>query len=286
MGKKNVIIWANCQGGSINFMLKKYYFDNYNIHSFMNFEYIRNDKLIPVEFYNADVFIYQNYSDKPNSEYDLSNILNNILPSTCKKICISFLQFDATFCYNENDEQNLKTINTKNPFGKFYFGIDQIINYFKNSNIKNKEETINEVINTLLDENTISQEIIKNTYNKNFDFLEKKLLNSDVPELYYFIKDNFTKISLFHNRNHPTGILLNEQIKLIFNLLKLEYPKLDEEENINILNTMLNDWVMPILPSVRKYYGIDFPDTCSSWYNKEIVDTKTFIEAYVKELYF
>jgi hypothetical protein len=68
--------------------------------------------------------------------------------------------------------------------------------------------------------------------------------------------------------------------------LQLNYPETDQEENIKFLNIGLNDWVMPILPSVRKHYGINFPDICSSWYNKDIVDTKTFIEAYVKELYF
>jgi len=288
MNKKNIIIWANCQGGSIRYMLEKYYSSLFNINSFMNFEYIRNYKLIPQEFYNADIFIYQNYSDKPGSDFDLSNILNYILPSSCIKICISFLHFDAIFCYNEYDEQNDKTINLENPFGKFFYGIDLIIQYFKDSenSIKNKDVIINEVQNLLLDENAIPKEKILYNYNRSFEYLEKKLLNSDIPELYYFIKDNFTKIRLFHNRNHPTGILLNEQIKLIFKLLQLNYPETDQEENIKFLNIGLNDWCMPILPSVRKHYGINFPDTCSSWYNKDIVDTKTFIEAYVKELYF
>ena len=288
MNKKNVVIWANCQGGSIRYMLEKYYSSLFNVKSFMNFEYIKNNILIPQEFYNTDIFIYQNYSDKPNSEYDLSYILNNILPTSCIKICISFLQFDGIFCYNENDEQNIKTINSENPFGKFFFGIDLIIHYFKNSHttIKNKDDIINETINLLLNDNSISNEKILYNYNRSFEYLEKKILNSDVPELYYFIKENFTKIRLFHNRNHPTGVLLNEQIQLIFSLLQLNYPERDQEENIIILDNMLNDWVMPILPSVRKYYGIDFPDKCSSWFNKDIVDTKTFIETYVKELYF
>lgn len=286
MNKKNVIIWANCQGGSICYMLEKYYSSLFNVKSFMNFEYIKNNILIPQEFYSTDIFIYQNYSDKPNSEYDLSYILNNILPTSCTKICISFLQFDATFCYNENDEQNIKTINSENPFGKFFFGIDLIIHYFKNSENFTKEYSINDLTNLLLNENAIPKEKILYNYNRCFQYLENKLLNSDVPELYYFIKDNFTKIRLFHNRNHPTGLLLNEQIKLIFKLLQLNYPETDQEENIKIIDNRYNDWVMPILPSVRKYYNINFPDTCSSWYNKDIVDTKTFIETYVKELYF
>lgn len=64
----------------------------------------------------------------------------------------------------------------------------------------------------------------------------------------------------------------------------MEY--IENEEDDKILENYLNDWVMPILPSVRKYYNINFSDNCSSWYNKNIVDTKTFVETYVKELYF
>lgn len=173
MNKKNVIIWANCQGGTIHYMLEKYYSSQFKVSTFMNFEYIKNDKLLPSDFYEADIFIYQNYSDKPNSEYDLTNILNNILPKSCIKICISFLQFDATFCYNENDIQNTKTINSENPFGKFCYGIELIINYFKDRENSTKEDSINVLTNLLLDENALSEEKILYNYNRSFEYLEK-----------------------------------------------------------------------------------------------------------------
>ena len=105
------------------------------------------DKLIPQEFYNADIFIYQNYSDKPNSEYDLSNILNNILPASCIKICISFLQFDATFCYNENDKQNIKT-----KSDDFYNGSPDIASNTKNviDEVSKMEQIISLQVHILL----------------------------------------------------------------------------------------------------------------------------------------
>lgn len=286
---KEIIIYANCQGNSINYILNKYYSNLFTMKIYYNFVHIEQNIPLP-DFSNADIFIYQNYSEKEKKEYDLSYILNHKLKDKCNKICISFLQFDAIFCYNEDDENNKKTINSENPFGKCFFGIDLIVNYFKNNIITEEKqneinnEIINEVQTLLLNENSISDEKILYNYNRSFEYLEKKLLNSDVPELYYFIKENFTKIRLFYNRYHPTGILLNEQIKLILKLINIEFTP--SEEDITIINNMYSDLVMPILPSVRKFYGIDFPDTCSSWYNKDISDTKTFIETYVKELYF
>jgi hypothetical protein len=116
------------------------------------------------------------------------------------------------------------------------------------------------------------------------DYLKKKIVNSDVPELLEFIKINFEQIRLFHNPNHPTGVLLNFMIKKVFNLLALEYP--DTSENISILENSLNDWTMPILPSVQRYYGFKFEDKCSSWYDKDIIDIHSFVTKYILDLYF
>ena len=274
--KKEVIIWANCQGGSVNYMLNKYYSHLFNIKSYMNYEYIRNTEKLPYDFKSTDIFIYQNYSDKPGSEYDLSYILNDVLKKECIKICIPFLQFDAIFCYDSHSPlNNYKTISKKYPFGKFFFGINIVNKYIELNTLSS-----NEIIDKCLDYNAINEEQIKYYYNRSFEYLEKKILSSDVPELFDYIKNNFTKIRLFHNRNHPTGIMLNELIKYIFKLLQLEYE--DNEENIKILDT-LNDWVMPILPSVKLYYNCTFEDICSSWYHPNIIDNKTFIEQYIKD---
>ncbi len=93
-----------------------------------------------------------------------------------------------------------------------------------------------------------------------------------------------SKVRLFHKPNHPTGILLNEVVKEIFKLLDLDYEY--NNENITILNNSLNDLVMPILHSVKKYYSLNFGDECSSWYNTNIIDTNTFIYHYINDLYF
>jgi hypothetical protein len=73
---------------------------------------------------------------------------------------------------------------------------------------------------------------------------------------------------------------LNELAKSVFSKLGLYY-----KDNINNLDKLLNDWVMPVLPCVKKYHNIDFHDICSSWYNCDIIDTKTFVKHYIQDLY-
>jgi len=150
--------------------------------------------------------------------------------------------------------------------------------------ITNKEEFINSIIDKFLNEE-VSQEVIQSYYNNSFAYLENKILKSSIPNIFDFIKNNFTKIRLFHNMNHPTGVLLNEVVKEIFKLMDLQYDNRYEDENIDMLNKILNDLVMPILPSVKKYYNLNFQDECSSWYNSNIKDTKTFIYYYINDLY-
>jgi hypothetical protein len=118
--KQNVIIWANCQGAPLHYMLHKYYSDKFNIYRFLNFEYIKNANLMPEEFKICDIFIYQNYSDKPGSIYDLSYILNDVLKKECIKISFPYLTFNAIFCYNCSNLENAKTISDKYPHGSFF----------------------------------------------------------------------------------------------------------------------------------------------------------------------
>ena len=57
---KTLIIWANCQGGSIGTMLQKYYSDSYTVEYYANYEYMQNKLALPDCFKKCDVFLYQN----------------------------------------------------------------------------------------------------------------------------------------------------------------------------------------------------------------------------------
>jgi hypothetical protein len=290
--KKIILIWANCQGSSISYIINKYYSTLFTVEHLVNYEFIRNNLVVPDKVKNADIFLYQRYSDIPDSEYDINNLINNYLKKDCIKICFPTLHScPLLFCYETNEPNNRKTIDKTHPFGKFFFGISVITDLLQNYDYKNCDETykntiIDEIYNTTQTPDFISEEKIQYYYNRNFEFLENKILSSDVPELLDFIKFNFTKVRLWHNPNHPTGLLLNELAKCIFKTLNLLYNEEDNLQNINELDKILSDWIMPIFPSVKKYYNITFNDNCSSWYHSDIHDTKSYIRKYLDELYF
>jgi len=289
--KKNILVWANCQGSAIFYMINKYYSDLFVVKHLTNYEFIRNNLPVPDEIANCDIFLYQRYSDKGDSVYDIDNILKNYLKEDCIKICFPTLHSClGLFCYKINEPNNAKTIKDGYPFGNFFLGISVITDLLQNYDYKNATEEykkliIDEIYCKSQELDFISNEKIQYYHNRTFEFLENKGLSSDVPNLFYFIKENFTKVRLWHNPNHPTGILLHELIKEVFTKLNLIYKEEDSLQNISELDKFLSDWVMPIFPSVKKYYGLTFEDTCSSWYHPDITDSKSYIAKYLCDLY-
>jgi hypothetical protein len=284
--KKNIIILANCQGSPLLNMLNKYYSELYFVKHYTNYQYIRNNIDLPQDLKEADIFLYQNYSNE-DEKYNLLNIIENVLKKECLKISFPTLHScNLLFCYNCDEPNNFKTITTDKPFGEYYFGISCIVDEVKkyNKDICDKNIIIKSILDTSKNYNFISEETMLFHKNRSFEFLEKKCLTSDIPDLYYFIKNNFTKKRLWHNPNHPTGILLNELIKMIFMRLNLNY--IENGENINMLDKSLSDWVMPIFPCVKKYLNLDFEiNSCSSWYNNQIIDSDSYITEYLSSLY-
>jgi len=287
--KKNLVIWANCFGIPLKHIINKYYGDYYNIYYCVNYDIINNKKDLPECFSNADVFLYQNYNDKIDSIYDLKNILNTILKPDCVKLGFPTLHAcNLLFGYRtEQDEENKLTINNYLPFGEFYFSIEPIKTIFKNMKCENNcniNLIIEEIYQTSISDNFIEEDKMLYHKNRTFEFLKNKILKSDIPELYNFIDNNYQHIRLWHNPNHPTGILINETIKLILNKLNLQYNP--TKDDIDYFENSLSDWVMPIFPCVKKYHALNYDcDNCSSWYHKEITDIKSYINKYVLFLY-
>ena len=156
--KKSIVILANCQGYPLRNMLNKYYPDLYDIKHYTNYEYIRNNLDLPSDIKEADIFLYQNYSNN-DIRYDLKNLLENILKKECIKICFPSLHScNLLFCYDVSSPNNYKTITKEKPFGDFFFGISPIIDEFKkyNKDIKdNKNEVIQKIIEVSNNDNFI-----------------------------------------------------------------------------------------------------------------------------------
>jgi hypothetical protein len=282
---KQIVLCTNCQGDAISHIIRKYYSHLYCVSSYINFYHFENKIPIPRDaFAIADIFIYQNYNSKKHDpEYDIDNILNNVLKPECIKVCIPFLFFEAMFSYNMDHPHN------KSKIKEFYYGIDFIDDKIKTLDLTlftedDKTNLIESIYSDFISDDAIPESQIKFYYDKSFGFLEHKIMNSDVPNLMEFIKDNFTKTRLWNNRNHPTGKLLIELVKSTLALLNLEYK--EDDEDILHLHKQFDDWSMPLLPCVKKYYGMKFDDYCSSYMDASIVDNKTFICKYVNEIFF
>lgn len=278
------------KGANIIHMLNKYHSDKFKIKCFINYEYIRENKTLPEEFKDADIFIYQNYnSDKHVKDYDLDNIIKNVLKPDCKTICIPFLFGEALFSYDmRHSPNNFKTISDEKPFGYFAYGFDIIDDKMIGLDIKNytdsdKEKLIEDIYEYCMSENAITDEQMKYYYDRSFSYLESKIMSGDLPFLLDYIKENFTKNRLWYNRNHPTGELMKELVRGVFELMGLIF-QCDDADFIVLDN--LKDWEMPILPCVKKYYNMTFDDTCSSIWNPSILDKKSFIREYIKLMYF
>lgn len=275
MEEKNVVIWANCQGGPIGYMLRKNF---RNIFYFQNYIFIKENIELPNKIKEADIFIYQNYADKPDSIYDLNNILST-LKESCVVISIPFLQCDLYFPYcNSQHIKNKNSISPKFPHGKFFFGIEPIHKLCENNDLSTED-----IINLSKEINFISTDKIEYYYDRYLDFMDKKILNSDVPELYNFILNNYRTTRLFYNRNHPSYELTVELLKSIFNKLNIEY--IETESDKIFLEKSLKDWISPIFPSIVEHYNLEFDTNyCFSLFDENITDIDSYLSSLINEI--
>ena len=295
MNKKKVIIWANCQSCIAKYIFDKYLNDYFDTEVYINYEFMRNKSDLPDDFKYCDIFLFQNYKKKENDDakYDLDFIKNNILKKDCITLCFPTLHSNLLyFCYDTENikerKKNCDIIEKEHPDSKknIYFSISIIQDlYEKHKNTKkyiSNDEFENIIIQDFLDYNINEDDILK--YNKkSFDFLKLKILNSDIPELYDFIIDNWKTQKLWYNPNHPTGVLYMKMAELIFK--KLNINIILTNDDFNTYNSIHRDYEMPILPSVKKYYNLNFKDIChirGLSQDNYVYDTKTYIKQYLK----
>ena len=173
--KKIIVIWANCQGGVITLMLNTYYSSEYIIYNYANYEYIKNNIELPQYFYECDIFLYQNYSDR-DDDYSLNNIINNIIKKTAIKISFPTLHRNyLQFPYDVNSPENIVT--KEKPHGDFFYGIKpirELVNQLKLNKIE-ETEIIKTVLDKIYDNNFIPVEKIIEFENITLEFLKMKI---------------------------------------------------------------------------------------------------------------
>jgi hypothetical protein len=270
-------------------MLRIMHPDKYTVNWFKNYEYIQQGLELPAFMGQADIFIYQNYRPKKYSVYDLEYISENILKKDCTKISFPTLHSIAMqFCYDYYEPLNQPTIGAGFPHGHFKFGIKPVTDLFNRlaGNCKDhshRKEILEYVVEAAMEDSFIKESDINQHTERSVEFLSEKALSSDIPEIYDFVMDTYKSLRLWHNPYHPNGVLLNEMCKNIFEALEIAYKP--SQASIELLDGQLKDWIMPILPSVQKQFGMSIGDYCYSKYHPEIGCSKSYIRKYLTSLY-
>jgi len=121
MSKKIVVVWANCQGGSLSSALRDMHSEKLDVHWFMNYEFIKNGLELPAFMKSADLFLYQNYRPQEVVMYDLDWISRNILPANCQKVSFPTLHsITLQFCHDYHEPNNTRTQGPDLPHGAFF----------------------------------------------------------------------------------------------------------------------------------------------------------------------
>ena len=289
MAKKIVVVWANCQGEPLASALRSMHSESFDVHCFMNYEFISNGLELPYFMKSADLFLYQNYRPKELKLYDLEWISQNILPAHCQKLSFPTLHsITLQFCHDFHEPNNIKTQGPGLPHGAFFYGIKPLADYYVNlvKDSTNQEERISripEAIGHALSAHFISLSDIEYHKNRSLDFLREKSLQSDILGIFDYVLDNYRSTRLWHNPYHPNGILLSELCRQVFNAIGLPYSP--NQSFLSHLDDHLKDWVIPILPSVQSGIGLEIGSYCESKYHPEIDTTEAYLNKYLQCLY-
>jgi len=289
MAKKTVVVWANCQGGSLSSALRDMHSEKLDVHWFMNYEFIKNGLELPAFMKSADLFLYQNYRPQEVVMYDLDWISRNILPANCQKVSFPTLHsITLQFCHDYHEPNNSRTQGPDLPHGAFFYGIKPLADYYSGlvQDSKTKEERIGripEAVKHALMDKFIPTSDIEYHQKRSLDFLSKKSRQSDTPGIYDYVLDNYRSVRLWHNPYHPNGVLLDELCRQVFDTIGLPYSP--SPSFLSDLDDHLKDWVLPILPSVQASIGLNAGTYCESKYHPEINTTEAYLSKYLECLY-
>jgi len=286
MAKKTVVVWANCQGGSLTRALRDMHSDELEVHLFMNYEFIKNGLELPAFIKSADRFLYQNYRPQEVGMYDLDWISRNTLPANCQKVSFPTLHSIALqFCYDYHEPNNSRTQGPDLPHGAFCYGIKPLADYYSGlvQDSKIKEERIcriPEAVKHALADEFMPTSDVEDRQKISLDFLAEKTRQSDAPGIYDYLLDNYRSVRLWHNPYHPNGVLLDELYRQVFDTIGLPYSP--SPSFLSDLDDHLKDWVLPILPSVQASIGLNAGTYCESKYHPEINTTEAYLSKYLE----
>lgn len=235
----DIVIYGNCQSKIFKHVFEQCpEFIDAKITYLINFDYINNKKVIPLDkILNCDLFIYQPIG-KHHPGYDTDTIIENINKLDKPPAVVSF-----PYIFN----LGLFPDYIKGP-DSFPF-MSKVISAMKNNPEYNEYK-----------EYKLTHDIIMGQYNYSINEMKRHELNTDI-KLVPFILDNMHKHQLFLTVNHPSNYLLEYLFNTTCKFISNKYPKLDVFNNWSIRlrdKQILNDYTMIIFPEVIKALKLEF----------------------------
>ena len=259
----NIVIYSNCHGGIISAMFKSHIYtkDKFIINHVINYENLDKKMDLSHKYMleTCDVFLYQPFNKQHSySEYDI-NELKKYLKPDCIILKINYYRFKGFWFESEHKPYN--SYNNYNfAHDEIHFGIHKSFINFNG----NKEETIEKINNTYIDE----IQFLK-YFREELDNFKKIDDNSDVKMYEYFIK-NYENKSFFHDGFHPTNLFFYEIFRqIVFKLTGYELIT-EDIEFINLFNNNeLTHWALPILPPIKNILSIKTPNIVYVFYDHQ-----------------
>lgn len=249
-GKEIAIIHGNCQTRLIRMYLeknrtfqKKYIF--LEIPSIFLFEQDQLD-IIKYNFLwkRCSLFITQMISDNNIFGIDLStNSIKKALDENCKTVTIPILYFTGYFP---------QAIKNKVPFRKDIFcWRDTFVD-----SLFEKGLTIDEIIDTIKNEEFLNEDDIEQNVIQSFNELERRETFLDI-RISDYIKQYYKDMQLFYDPYHPCNFLLKELVIRILKFLQIQDLTFENDQIFDIdIKCNLREGSIPIYPSVVKVLNL------------------------------
>lgn len=266
--KKLIVINANCYGEALTKYLNisREFRRKYEIYPLKPI-CLNKEAINPFLMKSLDVFIHQDIRANNQFSYELSDeYLLPQLPENCIEITIPNLVGMGYWMFPQHGD-NCKQVGD----WTFLYEDDVLEKAYKSETINTLEE-YHEFYSTF----QYSGEYLDELRERNMEKLRSREKGWRI-KISDFIEQNYRKESCFVDVSHPSRIIIKEIGRKVADLLDIQMV-CDEDYDFILGNPL------PILPSVKRYYDMDFTeyDTIEYYGANVLGGEKSELETYIR----
>lgn len=244
-------VYANCQGNAIaKTLLENSDFSaRYQLEAINPVQTLTSDNINDVaeKASKADLFIYQPIKSTPNRPTELSSdYLLSILKSSSTHISFPAMYFDGYFPHLQTMHGRQSVLSLVHDYIVAYCSLKKL----------DVQDTLRLIRSSTLYSNDLSNELCEQSLQN----LEKREHASNIDiRLSGFIRNNFRKLKLFNQFNHPTRALFVHLANEIFTSIGYE------NQYSNITTEYLDDIKTPIYRSTHANLSLEFDEDFNAY---------------------